>query len=166
VQALPFVAGHDARLLVLGTVPGVESLRLRQYYANSRNQFWRILFEAFGREVPVLYKDRVSFLIANYIALWDVLEACAREGSLDSKIVPGSERPNDIAGFLRKHTGIKTVALNGGTAAKLFQRLVAPQLVSLDRTLKLVQMPSTSPAYTAAFATKLSQWHPVFVATA
>lgn len=166
VRALQPVAGSDARLLILGTMPGAESLRLRQYYANSRNQFWRVLSESFNWEVPRSYRDRIAFLIANHIALWDVLETCERDGSLDSKITPGSERPNDIAKFLREHRRVATIALNGGAAAEFFQRLVAPQLVNLDRTPKLVQLPSTSSAYTISVAAKLSQWRPVLIATA
>jgi hypoxanthine-DNA glycosylase len=167
VQALQPEAGSDARLLILGTMPGPESLRLRQYYANPRNQFWRILSESFNREVPDSYRDRISLLIANHIALWDVLEICEREGALDSKIVLRSEQPNDVAGFLREHRGITTIALNGGAAAKYFQRFVAPQLMSLaDRPLKLVQLPSTSSAHTIPVAAKLSQWRPILVAAA
>lgn len=106
----------------------------------------------------------MAFLVEHCIALWDVLEVCAREGSLDAQIAPGSERPNDILAFLREHSDVQTVVLNGGKAFKLFQDLIASQLVNLGRTIEIVQMPSTSPAHTVSFATKLSQWKPVIVA--
>jgi hypoxanthine-DNA glycosylase len=162
VQALPYVAAAKARVLVLGTIPGANSIRLQQYYAHPRNQFWRILFEAFGCNIPQGYDERVAFLFEQRIALWDVLKSCAREGSLDTRIKRGSERPNDIAGFLRQHPETSTIALNGGSAYRLFQTLVAPQLADSGRAIDVLRMPSTSPAHTISLDQKLEQWRTVF----
>ena len=162
LRALPPVAASDARLLVLGSMPGAESLRRRQYYANPRNQFWRVAFTAFGETDPEAYPERVAFLLAHRIALWDVLETCERKGSLDTNIARGSEHPNDIAGFLRRHSGVRTIALNGGKAAQLFQSLVAPHLGSTASTLEVLAMPSTSPAHTTPFAAKMTRWKVAF----
>lgn len=166
VKALPPVAGSDARLLILGTMPGAESLRLQQYYADRRNQFWRIVFAAFGQAVPERYEDRVAFLVAHGVALWDVLEDCERDGSLDARIVSGSERPNDIMGFLRGHLEVQAIALNGGRAFTLFQQLIAPSLGELRRSIEIMQMPSTSGAHTVSLATKLLRWRYIFAAAA
>jgi hypoxanthine-DNA glycosylase len=162
LQALPQVAASDARLLVLGSMPGAESLRRQQYYANPRNQFWRLVFASFGQTDPGTYPERVAFLLENRIALWDVLETCVREGSLDANIARGSEHPNDIPGFLRKHSGVRRIALNGGKAAQLFQSLVAPHLGPVANALEVLAMPSTSPAHTCPFATKMARWKVAF----
>lgn len=156
------MASADSRVLVLGTIPGVESLRRGQYYGNPRNQFWRIVCEALGRPMPVPYEERIAFLIRHRIALWDMLQACDRQGSLDAAIDPGSECPNDLPGFLRAHPEVRAIALNGATAFRIFRRFSAPHLVDLGRTIEIRQMPSTSPALTTPFETKLLPWKAAF----
>jgi len=158
LQSLPYLAQANARLLVLGSMPGAVSLQHAQYYAHPRNQFWRLLFATFGVADPRTYADRVAFLHRQCIALWDVLATCEREGSLDARIVAGSERPNDIASFLRAHAEIRAIALNGGKAAALFRRLVMP----LEAPIEILAMPSTSPAHTQPFAAKLQRWRQAF----
>lgn len=164
LQALPWIAAGNARLLVLGTMPGAESLRRQQYYAHPQNQFWRLAFAAFGGTDPGTYPERVAFLMKHRVALWDVLETCVREGSLDANIKGGSERPNDILGFLQQHSGVHAVALNGGTAARLFRSLILPTLGALSRPMNVRPMPSTSPAHTVPFAAKLGRWRAAFAA--
>ena len=143
-------------------MPGAASLRLQQYYAHPRNQFWRIAFAALAGTDPASDPERVALILKHRVALWDVLETCVREGSLDARIEPGSERPNDILAFLRQHSGVGAVALNGGKAARLFRSLVLPKLGSLGRPLVVLPMPSTSPAHTIPFATKLDAWMAAF----
>lgn len=162
LHGLAPVAAGDARLLVLGTMPGVESLRRQQYYAHPRNQFWRLVFAALAAQDPAAYTERVAFLIQHGIALWDVLEACEREGSLDARIVRGTERPNDILGFLRGHARIRAVALNGGKADRLFRSRIVPHLGDLGRGLEILPLPSSSPAHTVPFAAKLGRWRAAF----
>jgi double-stranded uracil-DNA glycosylase len=144
-------------------MPGVQSLRLQQYYAHPQNQFWRILFTTFGISQPEDYDRRICFLLEHGIALWDVLEACVRDGSLDVSITKGSERPNNLAKLLRAHIGISTVAFNGGKSYDLFQRLIAPTLADLGRSLKAIQMPSTIPAHTLNIERKIEQWRAVLI---
>jgi double-stranded uracil-DNA glycosylase len=163
LRSLPPVADSGARVLVLGTMPGGDSLRLQQYYAHPGNQFWRIAFGAFGETPPQDYGERIAFLLEHGIALWDVLKVCMRDGSLDSRIVEGSERPNDIAGFLLQHTGVSTIALNGGKACDLYQRLIAPTLVDLGRKVNAFCMPSTSSVHTVSIEYKLAHWRAMLV---
>jgi hypoxanthine-DNA glycosylase len=111
---------------------------------------------------PASYSERVAFLLKHRVALWDVLETCIREGSLDARIEPGSERPNDLLAFLREYSGVGAIALNGGKAARLFQSLILPKLGTLGRPLAVLPMPSTSPAHTIPFATKLGAWMAAF----
>ena len=158
LSGLPAVSTPEARVLILGTMPSAESLRRQEYYANPRNQFWRILCAVLGTIDPAHYAGRIEILRRHRIALWDVLEACQRAGSLDSSIVRGSEHPTDIRGFLRSHPQVQTLALNGTKAASLFRRLTLPGLGPEAGRLRLLDLPSTSPANTTRIETKITRW--------
>ena len=116
----PAVARRDARVLVLGTFPSVESLSKQQYYANKRNSFWKIMGELVGAFPNLPYDKRLKLLGENGIALWDVCAAAERAGSLDSNIQ--SHVVNDFVSFFKEHTGIKLVCFNGQSSEKLFRQ--------------------------------------------
>jgi double-stranded uracil-DNA glycosylase len=146
VNSFPPVACSEARVLILGSMPGVASLAAGQYYAQPRNRFWPIIAEllAFDREAP--YAERLEALIAHRIALWDVLASCQRPGSLDASIRRASALPNDFPAFFAHHPRIRQVFFNGKAAAELYQRLVLPTLVDRVPALRYTVLPSTSPA--------------------
>lgn len=149
------VARADARALVLGSLPGAESLRRHEYYGHRANAFWPIMGELFGAAPDLPYARRLEILCENRIALWDVCAGAEREGSLDSAI--RAPRANDFGAFFDAHREIEKICFNGQTARKFFDRLVAPDLPR-DRALRLATLPSTSPAHTLAFAQKLKAW--------
>jgi hypoxanthine-DNA glycosylase len=122
-------------------MPGEESLRQQQYYAHPRNLFWGLMGELFGagRELP--YEKRLAVLRKSGVALWDVAHTCRRKGSLDANMADVAV--NDFDALFTAAPQIHTVFFNGRTAAALFLKLVLP---NLDRELKLVTLPSTSPA--------------------
>jgi double-stranded uracil-DNA glycosylase len=146
-----------ATRLVLGSLPGDASLRAGQYYAHPRNAFWPIIARLADRPLPLRYHDRLQLLDQLSIGLWDVCASAERPGSLDQQI----RRPqaNPLGDLLAAHPQITLVGLNGTTAARLWQQLVAPQLP--PRTdLRVVRLPSTSPAAARlTFAAKLAAWH-------
>jgi hypoxanthine-DNA glycosylase len=149
-------------VLVLGTLPGPESLRQRQYYAQSRNAFWRIMGELVwaGPELP--YPRRLEVLVEHRIALWDVCAAAERAGALDAAIRRASVVPNDFVAFFREHPSIELVCFNGQTAANLYRRLVVPQLPMGFAEIEQQVLPSTSPAHAAlSFDRKLERWRVV-----
>ena len=155
----PPIVGDDARVLILGTLPGVASLARGQYYGHPANAFWWIMGELFGAEPALPYPERCERLRAGGIALWDVCAAARRAGSLDSAIEPATIAANDIAGLLGQHPGIGLIAFNGGPAARLFRRHVLPGLPPATAALPRVVLPSTSPAYAAMpRAEKLARW--------
>ena len=119
------VSRPDARVLVLGSLPGAELLRRQEYYAKSQNAFWRIMGELVGAGPDLPYAQRLEQLTSAGLAPWDVCASARREGSLDAKIQ--DMEPNDFARFFDAHGQIALIGFNGQTAAKLFERFVAPE---------------------------------------
>jgi len=144
-------------VLVLGTLPSVESLRRQQYYAKSQNAFWKILGELTGVAPDAPYDLRLEGLKDAGVALWDVCAAARREGSLDADI--RETIPNDFMGFFRAHPCIELIGFNGQAAAKLFRQHVAPSLPEAVRKIPGVALPSTSPAHASmSFERKRALW--------
>lgn len=144
------IAAADARLLILGSLPGQRSLELQQYYGQPRNAFWSILAVITGVAADASYEARTAGLIAARIAVWDVIAAARREGSLDSRIERESVRVNDFGSFFARHPLIERVLFNGKTAEALYRRRVLPVLAQRHRAIELLVLPSTSPANAAA----------------
>jgi len=153
------VANRDARLLILGSLPGVRSIEEQQYYAQPRNAFWRIMGELFGAERELSYAQRLRKLKANGVALWDVAAAAERPGSLDSAIVHTSVEANDFGSFFASHRRIGLICFNGAKAQELYRRLVLPSFDEPFVSIPTRRMPSTSPAHAAMpYAQKLEAW--------
>ena len=153
------VAQHDATVLILGSLPGRKSLEHQQYYAHPQNAFWKIVASLFGATSSQPYNERLKILTSHRIALWDVLAAAERPGSLDSSIVPHSAVPNDFAAFFRAHPRIRRVYFNGQKAEGLFRRHVLPALGPEFAGILYECLPSTSPAHAGmTFAKKLDRW--------
>jgi len=147
------VGSTDARLLILGSLPGEASLRAQRYYAHPRNQFWHLLGGAIGEELAAMpYDDRLSRLSARGIALWDVVGEARRQGSLDGAIREASA--NQLSDFVATHPRLKAVAFNGKTAARLGRAVLAGV-----NDVQLIHLPSSSPAYTLAVALKAERWN-------
>jgi len=156
IKSFPSVADRDARILILGSIPGVESLRQQQYYAHPRNAFWPIMGRLFGFDASLTYADRLAQLRKNGVALWDVAHRCIRPGSLDSAIDHASVEPNDFVSFFQIHKEIHHICFNGRKAEELFRRMVSPHLATIPECHLL---PSTSPAHAALdLEQKLARW--------
>ena len=159
ISSFPPVAGPDARILILGSIPGRESLRQQQYYAHPRNAFWRIMTELLDAPTDLPYPQKLALLVANRLALWDVIEACSRPSSLDSDIEEATIQVNDFQRFLAGHRQIETILFNGGKAEQTFRRRILPFLASETLQLAFFRLPSTSPANTGcSYQEKLACW--------
>jgi hypoxanthine-DNA glycosylase len=146
VQSFPPIANAKARVLILGSMPGKASLAAGQYYAHPQNLFWRILGEVTGAGPALPYEARARALKSCGIALWDVLESCAREGSLDSAIDDATISANDFASFYRAHPRIAHVFFNGAKAEACYRKQVLPLLAGGLDPPNYRRLPSTSPA--------------------
>lgn len=148
-----------AKVLIVGSMPGVASLQAQRYYAHPRNAFWPIVGAICGFDAALDYEARLDELRTAGIALWDVLHSCVREGSLDSDIDAASVEPNDFAGFFAAHGAIAAVLCNGGTAFTAYTRRVVPALSAPFAALPVERLPSTSPAHAGmSFDDKLAAW--------
>ncbi len=151
--SFPPVIDESCRVLVLGSMPGEASLAAAQYYAHPRNAFWPILYRLFEGGAPDAdYDARLAFALKHRVAIWDMAETCVREGSLDSDIK--SPAPNALLRLLEQYPSVRALCFNGRTARALYDRLTPG--AAGDRIL--LDMPSTSPAYTLRFDEKLARW--------
>jgi hypoxanthine-DNA glycosylase len=149
---LPPVAATDARLFILGSLPGDASLAAQRYYAHPRNAFWLLLGATIGVDLQRLdYPERLERLKANRIGLWDVVAQAARRGSLDQAIRGAGHNP--LADYFAGFPQLEAVAFNGATAAAIGRRLL-----STMPGLTLIHLPSSSPANTRPFAEKAREW--------
>lgn len=159
IRSFPPIEDPRARVLVLGSMPGAASLAAGRYYAHPQNLFWRIMGELFGAGPDLPYEARIASLKDARVAVWDVLESCVREGSLDSAIDEDSIAVNDFAGFYRAHPGITRVFFNGAKAEATYRRRVPATLPSGMAAPEGLRLPSTSPAHASLnFAAKLAAW--------
>ncbi|MGI4879719.1 MAG: DNA-deoxyinosine glycosylase [Janthinobacterium lividum] len=144
------VVDARTRVLILGSLPGVQSLAAGRYYAHPQNAFWRLTGSVIGVDLIALdYPDRLAALLAAGIGLWDVIATARRDGSLDGAIrdVEG----NDLAALIASLPDLRLVAFNGQKAAAIGARLLQPSAPHLT-------LPSSSPAHTMPFAAKAAAW--------
>ena len=155
LHSFPPVSSTNARVLILGSMPGKKSLQQEQYYAHPSNAFWKIMGELVGAHPQLPYPQRLDILKQSGIALWDVLASCERASSLDAHI--RNESANDFASFFAQHPRIKQVFFNGSKAEQCFRKFVLGKQVL--PALEYCRLPSTSPAHAGVrYADKLEAW--------
>lgn len=157
------IVDECSRILILGTLPGDQSLQFNEYYASPQNQFWKILSSVYRENIEINYKSRLSFLFCKGIALWDVLHSANRFGSLDLSI--NEERPNNLSDLFEEHSQIEAIGFNGGAAEKLFKKHCLASIDSIimkeqiKRTKVLPSTSSTSGKYVKSLDQKVAVWH-------
>jgi hypoxanthine-DNA glycosylase len=154
-RSFPPIVDADTRLLILGSLPGDRSLAEARYYANPRNQFWRLIGAVIESDVAALdYEARLRVLLAAGVGLWDVVGTARRSGSLDAAI--RDHQPNALLPLARRLPNLRAIAFNGGTSARLGMKALGD-----GTAFALVPLPSSSPAYTLSFDAKLALWLPL-----
>jgi len=163
-QGLPAAATPNARVVVLGSMPGAASLREARYYAHPRNRFWPLMQQLCGIDPQADYPARMQMLMDAGVALWDVIGRCRRRGSLDASIVRGSEIANPLPAFMQGLPELRLVACNGAVAHRAFTRFIAPGLPAAF-AVPVLALPSTSPANASFSLERLRDaWQPVATA--
>lgn len=158
-SGFPAIAGHNARILILGSMPSIKSLEHQQYYAHPRNAFWPIMSKVFNFDKALSYEQRCNNLIKNHIAVWDSIKTCHRQGSLDQNIDSSSMTANDFSVFLLNHPDIEHILFNGAKAEQVFNNYVLTTLDEQHANITRLRLPSTSPAHAAMnFEKKLESW--------
>jgi len=147
---LPAVVGTSPRVLILGSFPSEKSLDTGEYYANARNQFWRLLGSALDFDAGLPYTQRIAAATAAGAALWDVVHSCRRAGSMDANIDRKTLVLNNFDDFMGEHPSIERIFVNGLTAYELFERVPGERVAT--------RLPSSSGAATMAFEEKLAAW--------
>ncbi|QJC55337.1 G/U mismatch-specific DNA glycosylase [Polaromonas vacuolata] len=168
LQALPPLLSTQTRVLILGSFPGIASLKAQQYYGHPQNQFWKILQTVWPDGAPQQhaqsYAARCDWMLSKGLGLWDVYASCEREGSLDSNI--RHAQLNDFAALARHCPDLQAVAHNGAESfkhAKYVQQVMASPMQDKP-ALEFCRLPSTSPANAAwRFERKLQVWRDLFV---
>ena len=150
LTGLPPVFDTDIRCLILGSFPSPASLAAQQYYGHRQNHFWKLLGAVLAEPLHELpYAERLHRILAHRVGIWDVYRACVRPGALDSDIRAGEA--NDLDDLITQAHALERICFNGRCAAKFAPRLARPGL-------EIHILPSSSPAYTLAFADKLERW--------
>ena len=152
ISSIPPIINKDSKILILGSIPGVKSLEMQQYYAHPQNKFWKIICEIFNEEFTTNYQQRIEILEKHHIALCDVIDTCERKGSLDSEI--RNEEANKIEELLQNFPNIKAIFCNG---QKSYKNLL--KILPKDFLLPIIVLPSTSPAHASLrYEEKLKSW--------
>lgn len=150
------ILSEKPKVLILGSMPSVQSHEKQQYYGNPRNHFWPIIFELFQQKPLERYEEKIRFVKQHGIALWDTIGSCYRKGSLDQNIL--QEEPNDIIGLLHKYPSIRLIACNG---TKSFQTFIKNINLDQKANVDLIKLPSSSPIpgkYTKSYSEKVQAW--------
>lgn len=159
IKSFKPIISQECRVLILGSMPGTMSLNQGQYYGNPRNHFWKIIYRLFDEIEQENYNERLEFLKNKRIALWDVINECYREGSLDSNIK--KEEVNNIEELLNLFPSIRFIGFNGTKAFSTFKKHVGLNVLEgIDYDL----LPSTSPIpgrNIKTFEEKLESWRTI-----
>ena len=151
---IPPVYDGTSRVLILGSFPSVKSREGHFFYHHPQNRFWRLLAAPFGGVPTAAIEKKLTFLLRNYIAVWDVIASCEITGSSDSSIK--NVVPNDLNRILDA-ADIRQIFCNGATSFNLYKKYCLP---ATNR--EAVKLPSTSPANAAFSLERLaSLWAPV-----
>ncbi|EFW38207.1 DNA-deoxyinosine glycosylase [Treponema phagedenis] len=155
---IPPVYNSESKILILGSFPSPASRDAGFYYGNKRNRFWKLLANLIDKKKPQTRADKIKFLHAYHIALFDVIQSCRISGAADASIKDA--KPNDISSII-SHTKIQAIFLNGKTASKLFHHFFNSMIFHNIEEIEpnVFTLPSTSPANASYnFEKLISAW--------
>lgn len=150
IQSFSPVVDDKSRILIVGTMPGSQSLLTGQYYAQTKNHFWDIMFRILVDNYDCFclvqetepYGRKIDLLLSNGIALWDTLKFCDRKGNLDKHI--RNEIKNDFDSFFEKNINVHTILFNGQKAYKYFNESFSHILIEKKIEMKILNSTSST----------------------
>ncbi|MEC5156366.1 DNA-deoxyinosine glycosylase [Chryseobacterium sp. MP_3.2] len=151
ISSFPLIISKDAKGLILGSVPGIKSVDMHEYYNHPQNKFWKFFLNYLKKIITTNYAEKVEFVHRNLMEVWNVIDSCERNGSLDTEI--RNENHHDILQFLVGYPSIEVIFCNGQKSFKTLQKILPK-----DFHLLVNVLPSSSPAYTISFEKKLKDW--------
>ena len=151
-QGLEPWIGKNPKILILGSMPGDESIRQQTYYADiSHNSFWKIMYSLFMKKEN---QDNKEFITSHNIALWDCVQSGIRIGSLDNGFNDKTVIPNDLESLINQYPTIKTIILNGKGKTYQYYRKFFSQI----KINHLIVLDSTSNTCSKTFDYKKQEW--------
>jgi hypoxanthine-DNA glycosylase len=151
------ISNADTAILILGTMPGDQSLKLGEYYGHPRNRFWKVISTITNNDLPLSYEAKKALLMKSKIGIWDVAHRATRKGSLDTAIE--AEEPNDLEAFIERHKNLKVIGFNGAKSEVLFDKYFGRK-----KGIQYISLPSTSPANTGIDFDKIcEQWRQLLI---
>ena len=137
----------NSKILILGTIPSIQSRKVGFYYCHPQNRFWEVLATIYQEAIPYTIEEKKKLLTRHHIALWDVLASCQIEGSSDQSI----KNPicNDLS-IVLNNSSIEKIYATGKKAYDLYQKYCYP-----NTKIEAILLPSTSPANAAYSIEKL-----------
>ncbi len=149
----PFPALYDenSKILILGSFPSVKSREQQFFYGHKQNRFWKVIAALTDSPIPDTIEEKRALLLANHIALWDVIASCTIVGSSDSSI--RDAKPNDLSEIFT-NADIRQIYTNGAKSYELYRKYMEPVYGR-----PAVKLPSTSPANAACSLERLiTEW--------
>ena len=143
-QTHPFkpIFDKNSKILILGSFPSVVSRKLGFYYANPQNRFWRVLAQILNAPLPASTDEKIDFLLASRIAIYDAAISCEIKGSSDAKmtaVLPANLEP------IFSGARIAQVFANGGKAYEICKKYLEDEILKATKNV-VIKLPSTSPA--------------------
>jgi len=139
----------ESRMLILGSFPSVKSRENNFFYGHPQNRFWKVMANVLAWKVPETIEEKREMLLANHVAVWDVIASCSIQGSSDTSIK--DVVVNDFSRILN-HSKVERIYVNGGKAYELYVKYA-------EKTtgIKAIKLPSTSPANAAWSLERLTE---------
>ncbi len=128
----------DSEILILGSLPSVESVKRGFYYMHPENRFWKVLSRIYEEDAyHMSIEEKRLFILKHHLALYDIIYSCTIKNSSDSSIT--NPICTNIKEVLRG-MNTKKILLNGKTAYQIFIKQY-PELKEIA-----ICLPSTSSA--------------------
>ena len=143
-QTHPFkpIFDKNSKILILGSFPSVVSRKFGFYYANPQNRFWRVLAGILNAPLPKSMDEKINFLLAHRIAIYDAAISCEIKGSSDAKMTAVS--PANLEPIF-SGARIVQVFANGGKAHEICEKYLKAKILNATGKPPL-KLPSTSSA--------------------